>query len=134
MSIEMGLLGLLYVSTVVAPSARDVRGAFEAVDPEPQAKLVEDPPLPGPLSQGRVVIQYWAEHLLMVRVFGIGALDVSPRIGHIHVTVDDASWADASGEPLAMNGFERGTHEVLIELVDANHKRITQQTLQFEIP
>lgn len=100
------------------------------------AKLVEDPPLPGPLSQGRVVIKYRAEHLLMVRVFGIGALDVSPRIGHIHVTVDDASWhwADASGEPLAMNGFERGTYKVLIELVDANHKRVTQQTLQFEIP
>jgi hypothetical protein len=29
-------------------------------------------------------------------------LDVSPRVGHIHVTVDDAPWhwADGSGEPL----------------------------------
>src|SRR5439155_23610739 len=38
----------------------------------------------------------------IVPVFGPNALDVSPRIGHIHVTVDDAPWrwADASGEPL----------------------------------
>ena len=36
-------------------------------------------------------------------MFGPNALDVSPRIGHIHVTVDDAPWrwADASGEHAA---------------------------------
>ena len=39
-------------------------------------------------------------------VFGPGALAVSPRVGHIHVTVDDAPWhwADASGNPLILRG------------------------------
>src|SRR5437667_4356244 len=36
---------------------------------------------------------------------------------HIHVTVDDAPWrwADASGEPLIINGLPAGPHKVLIE-------------------
>ena len=49
---------------------------------------------------GLVFIQYRAENLHIVPMFGKGALDVSPRIGHVHLTVDDAPWhfADASGE------------------------------------
>jgi hypothetical protein len=64
------------------------------------------------------------------------ALDVSPRIGHIHVTVDDAlwHWADASGEPLIMNGFPAGPHKILIELVDANHKALDKGIVTFVIP
>jgi hypothetical protein len=36
--------------------------------------------------------------------------DVSPRIGHIHVTVDDARWhwADTSGAPLIINCLPAG--------------------------
>jgi Family of unknown function (DUF6130) len=67
---------------------------------EPAAKIVVDPPLPDPLaSRGVVVIPYCAENMRIAPVFGPGALDVSPRVGHIHVTVDDAPWhwADASG-------------------------------------
>jgi Family of unknown function (DUF6130) len=39
-------------------------------------------------------------------VFGAGALAVSPRVGHVHVTVDDAPWhwADASGTPIICAG------------------------------
>lgn len=103
---------------------------------EPAPRLVVDAPLPDQLRQGRVVIQYRAEHLRIVAVFGVPALKVSPRIGHIHVTVDDSTWhwADASGEPLIMNGFKPGPHKVLIELVDANHKTISRETVSFVIP
>ena len=40
-----------------------------------------------------------------------------PRIGHIHVTVDDLPWhwADASGEQLILTGLPVGPHKVLIE-------------------
>ena len=55
-------------------------------------RIVIDPPLADSLAHGRVVIQYRAENLRIVPVFGPNALDVSPRIGHIHVTVDDAPW------------------------------------------
>jgi hypothetical protein len=58
------------------------------------------------------------------------ASDVSPRIGHIHVTVDDAPWhwADASGEQLIITGLPAGPHKVLIELVDANHRPSTARS------
>ena len=121
-----------------AQSAHDVLGAPGVVSLGSQAapKLTVDPPLPGPLSFGRVVIQYRAENLRIVPVFGPKALDVSPRIGHVHVTIDDLPWhwADASGEPLILNGFPAGRHRVLIELVDANHTPFTSVVQEFVIP
>ena len=69
-------------------------------------------------------------------VFGPGALAVSPRVGHIHVTVDDAPWhwADASGDPLILRGLLPGPHKVLIELVDANHQPVDKGTVTFDVP
>jgi hypothetical protein len=75
---------------------------------EPPAKIVIDPPLAEPLaSRGVVVIQYCSENLHIVPVFGPNALAVSPRVGHLHVTVDNAPWrwADASGNPIILMGL-----------------------------
>ena len=108
----------LLATVASGQSAKDVRGPspLVAIENEPPAKLIVDPPLPEPLAQGRVFIQYRTENLRVVPVFGKGALDVSPRIGHIHVTVDDASWhfVDASGETLILVGLKPGPHKVLI--------------------
>jgi hypothetical protein len=69
-------------------------------------------------------------------MFGPGALAVSPRLGHIHVTVDDAPWhwADASGTPLILRGLPPGSHKVLIELVDPNHQVIDKGSVSFDVP
>jgi len=69
-------------------------------------------------------------------VFGPGALAVSPRVGHIHVTVDNAGWrwADASGTPIILQGMPPGPHTVLIELVNANHEVVDKGTVNFEVP
>lgn len=140
MTAAQALMGamLMIASPVAAQSARDILGAAGVVplDGQPAPVLVVDPPLPGPLSFGRVVIQYRAENLRIVPVFGPKALDVSPRIGHIHVTVDDLPWhwADASGEPVILNGMPPGPHKVLIELVDANHKPFNGVVTAFVIP
>ncbi len=119
-------------------SAKDIRGPSPllAIENEPPPKLVVDPPLPEPLSQGRVFIQYRTENLRVVPVFGIGALDVSPRIGHIHITVDDAPWhfVDASGETIILVGLQPGLHTVLIELADPTHSVITSETVRFTLP
>ena len=50
------------------------------------------------------------EHLHILPVFGPAALAASPRIGHIHVTVDDSPWhwADASGNPIIVKGLPAG--------------------------
>ena len=119
-------------------SAKDIRGSSPliAIENEAPAKLIVDPPLPEPLSQGRVFIQYRTENLRVLPVFGKGALEVSPRIGHLHITVDDAPWhfVDASGETIILVGLEPGSHKVLIELADPTHKVITSKTVTFVLP
>jgi hypothetical protein len=91
----------------------------------------------GPLaSRGAVVINYCAQNLRFVPVFGPNALTVTPRVGHIHVRVDDASWvwADASGNPVILMGLSPGPHKVLIELEDANHHTLDQGAIKFVVP
>ena len=131
---------LLSGSTAFAQSAtancRPAR-VIPLVAAEAPAKLVVDPPLPEPLaSRGVAVIPYCAENMHIAPVFGAGALEVSPRVGHVHVTVDDAAWhwADASGGPLILQGLPPGPHRVLIELADANHRIVDKGTITFEIP
>lgn len=118
-------------------SAKDVRGPSPLVpiENEPPAKLIVDPPLPEQLAQGRVFIQYRTENLRVVPVFGAGALDVSPRIGHVHVTIDDAPWhfVDASGETIIVVGLDPGPHKVLIELADPTHRVIARETVMFTL-
>ncbi len=103
---------------------------------QPPARLVVDSPVPDQLAVGRVVVRYRAENLRIVPVFGPAALDVSPRIGHLHVTVDDGPWrwVDTSGEPLIINKLSPGPHTFLVELVDPTHKVIDSATVSFEIP
>jgi hypothetical protein len=119
-------------------SARDIRGPSPllAIDDEPPPQLIVDPPLPGPLANGKVFIQYRAENLRIVPVFGQGALDVSPRIGHVHITVDDAGWhfVDASGETVILVGLEPGPHKVLFELATPTHQVITSAAVEFAVP
>jgi len=121
-----------------AQSAKDIRGPSPllAIENEPPARLIVDPPLAEPLAQGRVFIQYRTENLRVVPVFGKGALSVSPRVGHIHISVDDAPWhfVDASGETIILVGLLPGPHKVLIELADPTHKVITSQTVKFNVP
>ena len=138
------LLGAILVamticaSTVIAQSAKDVRGPSPliALKNEPPAKLIVDPPLSEPLSRGLVFIQYRTENLRVVPVFGKGALEVSPRLGHVHITVDDTGWhfVDASGETIIVVGLKPGPHKVLIELADPTHEVITSETVKFTVP
>jgi hypothetical protein len=104
---------------------------------EPPAKIVIYPPLPGPLaSRGVAIIQYCTQNLHLVPVFGENALAASPRVGHIHVRVDDATWvwADASGNPIILMGLLPGTHKVQIDLEDANHHALDHGMVTFVVP
>jgi hypothetical protein len=105
--------------------------------PEPAAKLFIDAPLAEPLAaRGVVVIPYCAENMHITPVFGPGALAASPRVGHIHVTVDHAPWrwADASGAPVILQSLPPGPHTVLIELVNANHEVVDKGVVTFDVP
>jgi hypothetical protein len=98
-----------------------------------------DAPLPDLLDKGVVWIQYRTENVRIVPVFGKAALHVSPRVGHLHVRVDDLPWlwADASDlNTVDIAGMPPGEHKVLIELVDANHQVFPGQakTVKFTVP
>ena len=128
----------MFANAAFAQSARDIRGPspLVAIENEPSARLIVDPPLAEQLVKGLVFIQYRTENLRVVPVFGKGALDVSPRIGHLHITVDDAPWhfVDASGETVIVVGLKAGPHKVLFELADPTHRVIDSQTVGFEVP
>lgn len=115
----------------------DVRAAspLVAIADEAPPRLFVDPPLPGPLASGRVFIRYRTENLRIKPVFGAGALDVSPRIGHVHVTVDDASWhfIDTSGETMVVVGLPPGERRVLVQLADPTHVVIASETVIFVV-
>jgi len=100
------------------------------------ARLFVDLPLPEQLAMGLVVVRYRTENLRILPVFGPAALNVSPRIGHLHITLDDAPWhwVDASGEPLIIQWLPAGPHTLLIELADPTHKVIDSTTITFDIP
>jgi len=110
-----------------AQSARDVRGAspYIEIKNEPAAKLIVDAPLPDLLDQGIIWIQWRAENVHIVPVFGKGALSASPRVGHLHIRVDDVPWlwADASDiNTIDLAGMPAGPHKIQIDLVNANHE------------
>ena len=124
-------------------SAKEIRGAtpYAEIDNEPPPKLIVDPPLPDLLAHTPSVvwIQWRAENVHIVPVFGKGALNVSPRVGHLHIHVDDLPWwwADASDiNTIDLAGLPPGPHKVRIELVNANHEVFPGQskTVTFTIP
>jgi hypothetical protein len=93
-------VGAVLATGAFAQSAMEIRGGspYVAVENEPAPKLIVDPPLPEGLAIGVYWAQYRVENLRIVPVFGASAVNVSPRIGHLHVIVDDLPWwwADAS--------------------------------------
>jgi hypothetical protein len=116
---------------------QSARTPLVAIENEPAPKLVVNPPLMGPLAHGAVLIPYRVENLRILPVLGASALSVSPRVGHLHVTVDDLPWhwGDFSdSNTIVVVGLPRGQHKVLIELADPEHRIFTGQTVTFTVP
>jgi hypothetical protein len=130
----------LHVPSVPAQTAKEVKGAtpLVAVQNEPPVKLIVDPPVPEQLALGRVFIQYRTENLRILPVFGKAALEVSPRVGHLHYYVDDQTWpiVDTSGETVVLVGLAPGPHKVKLELADSVHRSIPGafQVMEFTVP
>src|SRR5262245_27078274 len=125
-----------------AQTVRELVGPspYNAVVNEPPARLTVDPPLPDQLKSGIVQIQYRVENVRILPVFGAAALNVSPRIGHLHIRVDDLPWGWAesavSNNTVDFAGVPPGPHKVQIDLVDANHRVLNGQsvTVHFTVP
>jgi hypothetical protein len=136
----IGLAVALIVPSASAQTAKDVKGAtpLVAIQNEAPAKLIVDSPIPEQLALGRVFIQYRTENLRIVPVFGKAALEVSPRVGHLHYYVDDQTWpiVDTSGETVVLVGLPAGPHKVRLELADTIHRPIPgcSTVIEFVVP
>jgi hypothetical protein len=133
--------GTVLATSAFGQSAREIRGAspYVAVKNEPAPKLIVDAPLPEGLAQGVYWAQYRVENLRIVQVFGAAARQVTPRVGHLHVHVDDLGWwwADASdNNTIDIAGLAPGQHKVKLELVDPDHNVFPGQVVihKFTIP
>lgn len=111
---------------------------FLPIPDEPAPRLFVEPPIPGPLaSRATVIIPYRTENFRILPIFGAGASDVSPRAGHLHVTVDGLPWhwADAGNTgAIVLAGLPAGEHRLLIELATPEHRVITGETVSFTVP
>jgi len=126
------------INAKVSLTAKDVRGV-STMDPlveEGPAKLILDAPLPTPLARGMVLIQFRTENLHVFPVFGPAAVNVSPRIGHLHVRVDDNPWVwvHTSKDDLIINRLSAGPHRSQVELVNANYQVIAEDVVKCEVP
>lgn len=111
--------------------------AIIPIDDEPAPRLMVEPPLPGPLAQGVAFIPYQVENVRILPIAGPAARNLSPRVGHLHITVDDLPWLFADfgqTNTVVLVGLPRGQHKVLIELVDAEGNLFTAQTVTFYSP
>lgn len=107
-----------------------------AIDNEPEPILTVDAPLAGPLSAEKVFIQYRVNNIRIMPVFGAGAMEVSPRRGHLHITVDEAPWhfIDGSGETVVVVGLAPGGHRIRFDLANPMHQDIATRTIRFTVP
>src|SRR5215472_8638822 len=134
------------VTNAFAQSPAEVReiSPYAAIENEAPPKLIVDPtPIPAGLTYDVVWIKYHAENVRIVPVFGTGALNVSPRIGHLHVHMDGLPWGWVEATPdnntISVAGLPPGQHKMLVELVDANHLVFAgcaecTQTVTFTVP
>jgi hypothetical protein len=135
---------MMIFKTIVALAVSTllVAGAFAQssvvnLENEPAPSLTVLPPLPGPLAQGVVFLPYRLENLRIIPVGGAAARDISPRVGHLHITLDDLpwQWADYGGSnTVILVGLPRGEHKIRIEAVDPEGRPYTARTVTFIVP
>src|SRR5215211_5852960 len=112
-------LAALAIGAALATGAL-AQSAVVPLELEPAPRLIVQAPLPGPLASGVVYIPYRVENLRILPLGGTAATNVSPRVGHLHVSVDDLpwQWADyGQSNTIILIGMRRGEHKVRIELV-----------------
>lgn len=111
---------------------------FLPIADEPPPRLSVDQPLAGPLAdRGVAIIPYRTENFRILPVFGATAADVSPRAGHLHVSVDDLPWrwADVgNNDAIVIVGLSPGPHKVLVELATPVHKILASRSVTFTVP
>ena len=140
MAIGLSTVAFVLTGVAAAQTARQYGASpYIELKDEPAPRLIVDQPLPEGLPIGLVWIQYHAENVRISPVIGEGALKASPRVGHLHISVDDLPWlwADTgNSNTIDIYGLPPGPHKVKIDLVDANHNTFPGQSkvVSFTMP
>ncbi len=102
---------------------------------EPAARITSAAPVPRLLEKGLAVILFKTENVQLLPVYGEAAAGLSPRLGHLHVTLDSLAWhwVHSGGDPVVLQGLPAGQHRVFLELADANHHVIDARTVDFTV-
>jgi len=125
------------------PTGTNSASPYVAIENEAPPRLIVDPsPLAAGLPHGLVWIQYRVENVRILPVFGTGALTTSPRLGHLHVHMDDLPWGwveESDNNTISVAGLPPGQHKMLIELVDTAHHLFAgceecRKTVTFTVP
>ncbi|MEK6423004.1 MAG: DUF6130 family protein [Burkholderia gladioli] len=105
-----------------------------------QPHLTLYPPRADVLKDGYVYLAFRVDNLrilpLYTDIHGEAATTLTPRIGHLHVFVDDStwSWIHARNDAIYFGALPPGPHRVRVELVDASHAVIETKTVHFAVP
>jgi hypothetical protein len=130
--------GTMLATTAFAQNATEVpiSSPLVAIANEPAPRLIVGDPVPEALARGAAVIPYQVENFRIVPVLGMAAVGISPRIGHLHVTVDDLPWywGDFSdSNTVVVTGLPPGEHKVRIQLADPTHRILAEQAVKFTV-
>ncbi|NNG23333.1 hypothetical protein HGB41_10020 [Massilia sp. ML15P13] len=103
---------------------------------EPPPRLAVHPPVPEALARGVIILQFRTENLRTMAVVGPKAAEVSPRLGHLHVTVDQGppTWAHTSTDPIIIVGLPPGRHKLKLEMADPTHRILGGETVEVTVP
>ncbi len=138
-AVSAALLAAVPATSAFAESAKDgpIMSTLIPTQNEPAPKLFVEAPIPGALARGAALIAYRVENFRILPVLGPDAVKVSPRVGHLHVTLDDLPWhwGDFSdSHTIVVVGLAPGQHKVLVELADPEHRVLAAQTVTFTVP
>ena len=125
------------VATTLLVAGAIAQSTVVSVENEPAPGLAVLPPLPGPLAEGVVFVPYRLENVRIVPVGGASARNISPRVGHLHITLDDLpwQWADYGGSStVILVGLSRGEHKLRIEAVDPEGRPYIARSVTFTVP
>ena len=118
-------------------SSQEVSSLVVPAEHEPAPKLIVEQPLPAQLANGVAYLPYRVENLRILPIGGPASREVSPRVGHLHITVDDLpwQWADyGQSNTIILINLPKGPHKVLVQAVDTEGGVLTSQTVKFESP
>jgi Family of unknown function (DUF6130) len=129
-------VGAVLATSAFAQSATPLSSPLVPIMNEPAPKLIVGEPLSEALARGAAVIPYRVENFRIVPVLGAAAVSVSPRVGHLHVSVDDLPWywGDFSNsDTVVVTALPLGQHTVHIKLADPTHRILAEQSVTFTV-